>query len=435
MSARVISNSDEEIVIEMRIPKSGSFLDREGVIQDEINAAGRLATETCLEDFDADGSPIILGKAKLTAKRTKVSKKYQSPFGEIAVSRFAYQTSEGGVTAIPLELNARIVASSTPRMARMVSFKYAESNAGQVVKDMDESHRLELSRCYIQDIAAAVADQVSARDPYWSYASTENEPLAIEVASIGVGIDGACMLFCEEGYRQAMVGTIAFFDAAGERLHTIYVAAAPEHGKATFIERMDREIARVKSNYETARYVGITDGATDYLAWLKKHTTTQILDFWHATQYLHGATPALHRSVAARKKWIDEVCHELKHDHGAAKAILGQLRLARGNKMGAKIREKLEAAITYFENNLRRMNYANYRKTHVPIGSGITEAACKTVVKQRMCGSGMKWKQNGADRTLTLRAITSTDGAWGAFWKRLDQFGVMTPEKRPEKAN
>ena len=39
-----------------------------------------------------------------------------------------------------------------------------------------------------------------------------------------------------------MVGTIAFYDAGGERLHTIYIAAVPEHGKAKFLERMEAEI-------------------------------------------------------------------------------------------------------------------------------------------------------------------------------------------------
>ena len=191
-------------------------------------------------------------------------------------------------------------ASSTPRFARIVSFKYAESNAGQVAKDVWESHRLKLSRCYIQDISTAMAQQVIAKDPYWSYARTGNEPLSAVVRSIAIGIDGTCMPFCDEGYRQAMVGTIAFFDAAGERLHTIYVAAAPEHGKATFLKRMDEEIARIKLNYVDARYVGICDGATDFLPWLKQHTTTQILDFWHVTEYIASAAVALHRRKADR---------------------------------------------------------------------------------------------------------------------------------------
>ena len=431
MPATVLSNSEEEIVLEVRIPKSRSFLECEDLIQDGLNDAGKLATEKCLEDFDTDGSPIVVAGKTLTAKKQKVSKKYHSPHGVCQIDRFVYQSSSGGTTEVPLEQNARIVASSTPRFARMISFKYAESNAGQVLKDVRESHRLELSRCYIQDISAAVAAQVKAKDPYWSYAQTENEPLPVRVDSIAIGLDGTCMLFCDEGYRQAMVGTIAFFDAAGERLHTIYVAAAPEHGKATFLQRMDEEIARIKGNHGDARYVGISDGATDYVPWLKRHTTTQILDFWHVTEYLSSAAVALHRLKAERSQWIDDACHRLKHNHRAAKGLLKEFKEARSKRLAAKTRKDLESAISYFENNLGRMNYASYRKSKLSIGSGITEAACKTVVKQRMCGSGMKWKQTGADDTLTLRAITRTDGAWTAFWKRLEKFGT-SKAKRPD---
>jgi hypothetical protein len=75
------------------------------------------------------------------------------------------------------------------------------------------------------------------------------------------------MLFCGREYRQAMVGTIAFYDASGERLHTNYIAAAPEHGKATFLQRMDEEIERIKKKYGGVRYIGISDGAADYLPW------------------------------------------------------------------------------------------------------------------------------------------------------------------------
>lgn len=59
------------------------------------------------------------------------------------------------------------------------------------------------------------------------------------------------------------------------------------------------------------------------------------------------------------------------------------------------ILEKLDKAITHFTNQMSRMNDADYRKRHLPIGSGVTEAACKTLIKQRLCNSGMKWKHQG----------------------------------------
>ena len=52
-------------------------------------------------------------------------------------------------------------------------------------------------------------------------------------------MDGTCLLMCEDGWRETMVGTIGFYDRDGERQHTIYLAATPEYGKATFLDRLE----------------------------------------------------------------------------------------------------------------------------------------------------------------------------------------------------
>jgi len=51
------------------------------------------------------------------------------------------------------------------------------------------------------------------------------------------------------------------------------------------------------------------------------------------------------------------------------------------------------------------MNYSDYREKHLPIGSGVTEAACKTIIKQRLCRSGMRWKNRGASIVIALIVI------------------------------
>ena len=60
---------------------------------------------------------------------------------------------------------------------------------------------------------------------------------------------------------------------------------------------------------------------------------------------------------------------------------------------------------------------------HEPIGSGVTEAACKVIVKQRLCGSGMKWKEAGAAAVLSLRCLSYTRERWGQFWSKIDRWG------------
>lgn len=52
------------------------------------------------------------------------------------------------------------------------------------------------------------------------------------------------MLVCEDGYREAMVGTVSLYDGEGVRQHTIYLGAAPEYGKKSFLKRLEREIKR-----------------------------------------------------------------------------------------------------------------------------------------------------------------------------------------------
>ncbi len=86
-------------------------------------------------------------------------------------------------------------------------------------------------------------------------------------------------------------------------------------------------------------------------------------------------------------------------------------------------KETLQSSVTYFQNHKEKMKYAKNQKDNLPIGSGVTESACKTLVKQRLCNSGMRWKEAGAQAVLSLRALTHTDARWNQFWDKLDQYG------------
>ena len=70
-----------------------------------------------------------------------------------------------------------------------------------------------------------------------------------------LGLDGTCALVCEEGFKRCMVGTIALYDAEGERLETIYLGQAPQMGKAEFLDRVDGEGSRHKREAEPCKAV------------------------------------------------------------------------------------------------------------------------------------------------------------------------------------
>jgi hypothetical protein len=96
----------------------------------------------------------------------------------------------------------------------------------------------------------------------------------------------------------------------------------------------------------------------------------------------------------------------------------------RKKKLTAAMQTQLDSAITYFRNHKHQMNYAQYQDQSLPIGSGVTEAACKTLIKQRLCCSGMKWVEQGARIILSLRALVLTPKRWEQFWNKISQYGI-----------
>lgn len=63
------------------------------------------------------------------------------------------------------------------------------------------------------------------------------------------------------------------------------------------------------------------------------------------------------------------------------------------------------------------MRYHTYKRQHLPLGSGVTEAACKIVFTQRLKRSGMSWTIKGGQVILDLRVI-ALSGVWDAVHLR-----------------
>ena len=422
MAARVIGRDGDEITIAVTVKVNGPMLHAEEAILTATNEVGTVATAEALKQFDADGEPIILGDIKWYARETH-AKYYQTPYGEVIVNRWVYQKAGGGKTFCPLEHGARILRNATPRLAKMVSHKLAQEAALDVQRDLEENHGRPTSKLLVQELGAYVSAVVQAKEENWTYATPM---LEADIATVGIGIDGSCMLMCEGQWREAMTGSISLYDRAGERQHTIYVGAAPEHGKTRFHERMAREIAHVRQLYPEARYVGIADGAQSNWDFLAPHVDEQILDFYHATEYVTRVADALFGSgpPQARHAWLEAHCSMLKNDWNGAATMLQEWEAIDGHAWNKARRQALGEGIRYFRNHLHQMHYKRYGDMGMPIGSGVTEAACKTLVKQRLCQSGMRWKEKGAQVILSLRALLLTQTRWSQFWRKLEQYGA-----------
>lgn len=422
-SAKIVQRSDVSFKVEIEVSYKKSMLEGEEAIQEAINEAGCLMTGEMLSQFDTDGSPIMIGAVKWTSKGL-ISKTYQTPYGEAEIERHIYQSPKGGAGFCPLERDARIILTATPKFAKLLSSKYAEFGSSRVNDDLAGNHGRKVARSFIQNVCDAVGAVALAKEGEWEYALPEIEK---PIKTISVGLDGTCMLMMEEGYRQAMVGTIALFDEEGERQFTLYTAAAPEYGKKTFLHRLDNEVSKMKKQYPQAHFVGLADGARDNWDFLEPRTDTQIIDFYHVTEYLNKASESMFpgkKNLTKKQEWLDNACHNLKHTHGTALYLLDELKSYQAtNNTSADEREQLQKTITYLENNNHMMNYPDAVSHHLPIGSGVTEAACKVIVKQRLCNAGMKWKERGAAVVLSLRSMSHTTKRWCQFWGKIDRFG------------
>jgi hypothetical protein len=167
------------------------------------------------------------------------------------------------------------------------------------------------------------------------------------------------------------------------------------------------------------RWIAVCDGGAGLEELLRTHFSrldAVILDFYHASEHLGDFAKAwCPGDAAAAEAAHADWSHRLKHEGGAAILAWREGLDIAGNP---RARPAWEEVVTYFRNQVHRMDYPSYRAKGWQIGSGPVEAACKSVVGQRMKGSGMRWGHEGADAVCHLRALLlSEEGQWEAFWK------------------
>ena len=425
-SAVITTRSDgtKIMTFSVALPKSiPSALEFEREAQRVLNDCGLALMAHGLASFDTEGEDIRTGGRIYTSKG-RTTETYQTVFGPQSASRHVYQHSGGGTTWCPLEDRARIISLATPHFAQLVSGTLAEHNGREAQRFFAEHHQREISLGFIQQLSAETGRLALAKEKKWSY---ELETPPREAGWIVLGTDGTCSPTCEGGWKQVMVGTITLCDRAGEPRETIYIANAPEDGKATFYERMEREVTAVKKRYPLARWAGISDGARDLRPFLEKHTEVLVLDFYHLSEYIHAAAKACYGETGKADGWSADALHALKHDVGGALLVKEEFQQwldgPDGPRLSKLARTTIERAVAYMEANEDRMDYAAALAAGYMIGSGVTEAACKTVVKARLCGSGMRWQEESMQQILCLRALRRSTNRWEQFWRKIDQQG------------
>ncbi len=129
----------------------------------------------------------------------------------------------------------------------------------------------------------------------------------------------------------------------------------------------------------------------------------QIVDLYHAQQHVWEVAHAVfERSSQDTCIWAKQACTLLVH--GKIEELVAAIgKLPTISPAPGESRSVPEKAVDYFTTNAQRMRYPSFRAQGMHVGSGIAEAACKTVVDTRAKRSGMRWTPEGLDAALPLR--------------------------------
>jgi hypothetical protein len=144
----------------------------------------------------------------------------------------------------------------------------------------------------------------------------------------------------------------------------------------------------------------------------------QIVDWFHATEYIAPvATPAFAREDQ-RQAWIKQVRTDLWD--GDLDAVIAAFEHFADHQQAAETATK---AVTYFTNNRHRMDYPTYRAKGYQIGSGTIESGCKQIVRQRLKVAGAIWDLENGITTAKARAALLS-GQWQAISARREHLAL-----------
>jgi hypothetical protein len=339
---------------------------------------------------------------------------YVSAAGLVTVTRHLYRSAEFGSKCIcPLEWRGGIIAGHfTPCAARQAAFVMAQLTPSESEALFAELGGMGPSRASLERLPKTLSPHWETHREAWETALRTQETVLPEATVMAVSVDGVMIPMKDgaagrraqqaepgkhasgpTGHQEVGCGTVVLYDAEGERVQTVRYGRMLESKKVTLQQELQTEMASLVALRPDLRRVYLADGAKD--------------------------------------NW------RLLADQGADQ-VIRVLKYQRGRARGTQ-RKRLETELTYFRNQRPHMDYAEYVRHGLPIASGVVEAACKTLVTQRLKRSGMAWRPLGGQAILTLRSLIQSD-RWPAAWALLSaefrkSVGVPQPSRVVESSS
>ena len=459
------------VVAAMRA-QAGTFGAREGAALALANALVREWTAIELAELEATFPDEVRVEGARYRRHEPGTVEYHALSGGVAVRRWTYRRCgvHNGRTIVPLELAAGLRHGATPALAYAVAQGYAQVPLRQSAAELEAAHRVPPSRSTLERLAKHLAADVARALPTLEPTLRAQEAVPREGTTISLGLDRTTVPMAEAAettrrrrrrpyvrqppppvaiaYRMAYVGTVALHDATGAVLFTRRFTATALEGPSALVERIFDEVAHLRRHRPRAALVIVQDGAPELWGLVRGacqrrglRPTCELIDRYHVEEHLDAAIAILAACDRTAAAWraryraaldrSDTAMDRIARDLAATEWALG-VGASDGDPLPASLRgqvrkhipsercAELAGHIGYLVRNRRRMRYATARAHGFPIGSGVTEGACKSVVTARVKRSGQRWGERGLSGCLRMRALRSSfDAMEGAYTREI----------------
>jgi hypothetical protein len=384
---------------------------------------------------DEEAPSVLRFEDRLYRRRPRSRRSIATLFGVVAVWRRLYEPLGGGGRSLhPLEMRLGIEAGlATPALAERVGRGSTEQTQRQVLNQLEEDHGVSWSCTSLRKLLWALRAGMA---PHRHGAQVAQVVTWLEQArasqgrfrpTLSVGRDGIFVPLRHGVWQEGATATVSVLDRSAKRLGTVYLGHMPESGQGTLTTQLNALLRDILTQIDSQslRLVYVSDEgyhpsgyyhrvlktmADPRRPW-RPLTWRRIVDFYHACHYVQQLAEAIFGAGSAAQAWAKQMRHVLKTQVGGVSRVLKSasgLRRGRGLHGTAKAYNQ---AYGYLKKRSPWMQYQAYRLQKLPIGSGITEAACKVVFTQRFKRSGMSWTIEGGQVILDLRVIWLS-GVW-----------------------
>lgn len=354
--------------------------------------------------------------------------------GEVVVHRALFRAADvrNGPTLDPIAARCGLVGGCyAPRAAQAAAFlsqSVPSREAATICKLMGV---LPFSRSSVFRLGQQVGELFGAHQDEVEQELVENFEIPEEAATVSIAVDRVSIAMAEDrdptandrnrgvkrpisvNYRMAFCGVWTLHDSEGRPLHSVRYAHVPEDGSHAIEAQLACDLDVLMECRPDLKIVPLADGARDMQKLLDRivsprDVAARFVDYWHLIEKLGAAIKQVKPlSTGLLSTWKATL---LQRDD-AIRSIHSTLTEWALEHEGDELPTCLHEALTYTYNNNERMCYASARAACLPIASGHAEATCKCIVTTRFKRAGARWKPEGAQALLDLRAL-ATSSRW-----------------------